>query len=147
MTSMNHSKSIKAYNQVGVSDASYADPHRLICLLMNGALDRLSKVKGIMQQGTQNNRGEIIGSAITIIDGLKACLNEDVSEELSNNLADLYDYMCRRLLQANTENKVEIVDEVVSLLKEIKYAWEAIPQDVREQHNVESQAASAAHVS
>jgi flagellar protein FliS len=39
--------------------------------------------------------------------------------------------MARRLLQANMENDENIIDEVSSLLKEIKTGWDAIPAEIR----------------
>ena len=134
MAVFNPNNPLKAYQQVGVSDTNYADPHRLICQLMDGALNRLSKAKGAIQQKHKASTGELTSSAITIIDGLKTCLDMDAGGELSNNLADLYDYMCRRILLANAQDDAAILDEVCSLLKEIKFAWEAIPQQVRESH-------------
>lgn len=132
MPTFHSNNPLKAYQQIGVSDAAYVDPHRLISLLMTGAMDRLARAKGAMQQGNKAEKGELIRNIIMILDGLKSCLNMDADETLSNNLADLYDYMCRRLLLANTSNDVSIVEEVSGLLKEIKYAWEAIPQQVRD---------------
>jgi flagellar protein FliS len=41
--------------------------------------------------------------------------------------------MIDRLLDASIQNDPSIVDEVINLLKEIKSAWDAIPQDVRQQ--------------
>ena len=50
---------------------------------------------------------------------------------LAVNLGELYDYMGRRLLKATTENRVEMLDEVVKLLHEIRTAWVAIPNEAR----------------
>ena len=47
--------------------------------------------------------------------------------QIADNLGELYDYMCRRLLKATTENRVEMLDEVSKLLHEIRGAWLAIP--------------------
>ena len=44
----------------------------------------------------------------------------------ATNLAELYDYMCRRLMKANSENRPEMLDEVSALLGDIRSAWIAI---------------------
>ena len=124
-------KSVSAYQQVGMSDTAYSDPHRLISMLMEGALDRIARARGALLAEETANKGELISNAITIITGLKSCLNMDADETLSNNLADLYDYMCRRLLLANAQDDVEMLDEVSSLLSEIRFAWEAIPESAK----------------
>jgi flagellar protein FliS len=44
------------------------------------------------------------------------------------NLSDLYSYMIQRLLLANMKNDTEILDEVSTLLLELRGAWESIRQ-------------------
>ena len=44
---------------------------------------------------------------------------------------NIYEYMERQLMQANLKNDTTIVDEVVSLLREIKTAWDSIPVEIR----------------
>jgi flagellar protein FliS len=57
-------------------------------------------------------------------------LDHSVNTEMSENLENLYDYMNRRLLLANINNDEGTLDEVASLLKELKEAWDAIPSEV-----------------
>jgi len=126
--------------KTGVEDFT---PHRLIQMLMEGALDKISKAKGFMQQeGAQAvaNKGEQISWAISIIDGLKVSLDKTVDGggELVQNLEDLYTYMEKRLMEANLHNKIEYLDEVANLLKEIKVGWDAIPQDIIQEHAKEA---------
>ncbi|MFT7259946.1 MAG: flagellar protein FliS, partial [Glaciecola sp.] len=49
------------------------------------------------------------------------------------NLYSLYDYMITRLLDANVQNSLQILDEVISLLLPIKKAWASIPEDAKEE--------------
>ena len=51
---------------------------------------------------------------------------------IRENLEGLYDYMNRRLLLANVKNDTEALDEVSGLLRELKEAWDAIPDPSRE---------------
>ncbi len=113
--------------QCGVEGAS---PHRLIQMLMEGVLQRLAEAKGAMQRQVIADKGQAIGKAITILSGLNDSLNKDVGGEMAANLDDLYDYMQRRLLEANLQNDEKIVDEVVALMKTIKSGWDGIAQEV-----------------
>ena len=125
---MSGTKALNEYQQVGVfSGAAYADPHHLITMLMEGALERIALAKGALLQSDITEKSRLIGNTITIIEGLNGCLDKSVGGELALNLADLYDYMTRRLLTANLENDPAILDEVAGLLQEIKSAWENIP--------------------
>jgi flagellar protein FliS len=47
------------------------------------------------------------------------------------NLERLYDYVARTLLRANLENRVDLLKEVSSLLREIKLGWDGISAAAR----------------
>ena len=86
---------------------------------------------GAIERGDKGRQGELLGKAISIIDNLRVSLDQERGGDLAARLGDLYDYMQRRLLQASTESDVAILDEVRSLLKEIKAGWDAIPAEYR----------------
>ena len=126
---------LKQYGQVATqAGVAVADPHRLIQMLMEGALEKIATAKGLMARGDVAKKGQQITWAISIIDGLRVSLDKKAGGDIARNLDDLYDYMERRLFQANLENDVSILDEVSSLLRDIKSAWDAIPEDVRQSH-------------
>lgn len=123
------------YNQVnnysGVTDA---DPHRLVQMLLEGVLGKIAVVKGLMIRGEIGKKGEVMGNAISIVAGLRSSLNVEAGGELAENLDNLYEYIERRLITSNINNDTEILDEVMGLLREIKSGWDAIPVEVRAQH-------------
>lgn len=124
---MNSYSAIQSYASVkvqsGVDDAS---PHRLIQMLFEGALERIAQAKGAMQQKQLARKGELLGKAINIVGGLQGSLNDRDGGELAANLDSLYDYIIRRLTQANYENNLDYLDECGRLLGELKSAWDAI---------------------
>ena len=111
----------------GVEDAT---PHRLIQMLMEGALDKIATAKGHMLHGELAEKGRHISWGISIISGLQSSLDMDAGGEISANLDDLYNYMVRRLGEAGTANDPAILDEVSSLLIEVKSAWDVIPRQL-----------------
>ena len=126
MVTPNSSSALRQYQQIGAESATaYASPHRLIQMLMEGALDSLTKVKGHIQRGELAAKGEQIGKAIGIIGGLREGLNLEAGE-LTTNLDTLYDYMQRRLVETNRRSDPILVEEVIDLLRPIKEAWDAI---------------------
>jgi flagellar protein FliS len=135
MNYTNNHAAMNKYAQVGnQSSAAFANPHRLIQMLMEGALEKISKAKGFMQNGNIAKKGEHISWAISIIEGLRVSLDHSQGGEISANLESLYMYMISQLTQANLKNSVEILDEVTGLLVEIKSGWDAIPQNVIDEH-------------
>ena len=132
---MYNTAAVNEYKEVNTKAAvESADPYTLIKMLIDGALERVNIAKLNMSQGDIVHKGENISRAISIIDGLKISLDMKDGGEIAQNLASLYDYMQRKLLEANLHNKVENLDEVLSLINEIKAGWQAIPQDVRNGH-------------
>lgn len=115
-------------NQASVEDAN---AHKLIAMLINGAIDKVSMAKGFMQRDEVSKKGESISLAITIIDGLQSSL--DLSQgEIAENLFRLYQYMMEVLLQANLKDNIQQLDEVLGLLQSIKEGWDGIEQQANE---------------
>ncbi len=111
--------------QTGIEDAS---AHRLVLMLMNGALDRINTAKGHLQRNERGAKAQNISWAIAIIDGLRDSLNIEAGGEVATNLDDLYEYMTYRLAEANVQDSGEMLDEVHRLMSQIKQGWEGIEQ-------------------
>ncbi len=128
---MAKSSAVSSYRQVGSAEASYATPHRLVQMLMAGALDRIMKAKGDVQRNEPETRHKDISWTITVIDALRGSLDFEQGGEIAVNLDLLYDYIARRLNDADINNDAEPLAEVESLLREIKEAWDAMPDTLR----------------
>jgi flagellar protein FliS len=125
--------SLRSYRKVSLeSEIAVASPHRIIQMMFEGALQRIAQAKYAIQQKNHAQKGENIGKAISIIAGLSGSLDMDAGTEISANLDSLYEYMLRRLSEANVANDVEMLEEVSALLRTIKEGWDAIPQDMHE---------------
>lgn len=118
----------QAYAQVSLESAVMsASPHQLIVMLFDGALSALLRARILMNQGDIAGKELALSKAINIIDnGLKGGLDHQQGGEIADDLAALYDYMKRRLMQANLHNDEAAIAEVVKLLKNIADAWRQI---------------------
>jgi flagellar secretion chaperone FliS len=131
MTYSRAQSALGQYNRMAVQGGiEAASPHRLIQMLLDGALEKVARAKGCMQRGEIRDKGQQVGWAISILEGLKASLNKAEGGEIAQNLEDLYIYMERRLIEANRNNDTGILDEVTGLLRQIKEAWDAIGEQV-----------------
>ena len=128
---MNARTALGAYkvtkNQSAIDDAS---PHQLITMLLDGALERVATASGAMSRGEIAVSGESIGKAIGIIDSLRVSLDREQGGQIADNLSALYDYMTRRLLEANATRDADMLVEVAGVLREIKGAWDQVPADL-----------------
>lgn len=108
-----------------------ADPHRLTLMLLDGALERISAAKGNLANGRTAEKCALIQRAIDIVHELRSSLDFEAGGELAVNLDSLYDYMVRQLAKANAEDRIDILDEVLRLLTEIRGAWVLMPPEAR----------------
>ncbi|HKU15521.1 MAG TPA: flagellar export chaperone FliS [Steroidobacteraceae bacterium] len=129
---MSHAAKLAAYSSAQAhGGVAAADPHRLIVMLMDGALERISTARGCMTRGETADKARLLNRAVSIIGELRSSLDPKSGGQIAANLGELYDYMCRRLLLANTENQAAMLDEVSKLLGDIRAAWVGIPSEVR----------------
>lgn len=124
---MNAMAAMRQYQTVNVNaQVTTASPQRLIQMLMEGGLTRLAQARGAMERGQTALKGELIGKSIAIIGGLREGLNLEAGGEIAANLDNLYQYMSRRLSEANITNDTAILEEVAGLLREVKSGWDAV---------------------
>lgn len=118
---------ISQYRQVGVqTGVEAASPHKLIKLLIEGAIEKVQLARGYLERQDVQRKCETVSWAMQIIDGLRGSLDMKAGGDIAANLDALYDYMLRRLLEANLRNDVAALDEVVKLLNELRAGWNGI---------------------
>jgi flagellar protein FliS len=116
---LNQYRTVDAYGA-----AAAGDRVQLVLRMMQGALDRIATASGHMQRNEQGPKGEALSRALRLIDGLRSCLDHERGGEIATNLAALYDYMTRRLTEANLRNDPRLLSEVADLLDGIRSGWE-----------------------
>ena len=126
-TRNNFVTSLSKYTKIDVhTSVQSATPHRLIEMLLDGAMARIAVAQGQMERKETAAKGESISWAVTIIGGLRDSLNMDAGGMIAENLDALYDYMSRRLLEANLKNDTAALQEVHKLLSNIRSGWVGI---------------------
>ncbi|WP_203300289.1 flagellar export chaperone FliS [Marinobacter sediminum] len=119
--------------QTSITDA---DPHKLIQLLYQGALERINMAKAKLQAKDYDGKGKLIMKALDIVGALRGYLDRERGGELSERLDALYEYMERALWEANARNDIERLDEVAGLLRSIKEGWDGIREEAVSQRHV-----------
>ncbi|MEL0027296.1 MAG: flagellar export chaperone FliS [Perlucidibaca sp.] len=136
---MGYGQAARAYADIGRhASVEAASPHRLIQMLFDGALDRIASASGCIARHDVSGKGHEIGRAVRIVEGLRMSLDRTRDDALTANLDELYDYIGRRLLQANISGDDRILAECAHLLRELKTAWDAIPEGYHHGGPVES---------
>jgi flagellar protein FliS len=124
-----------------------ADPMELVRLLYRGARDATRSARAHLAAGRIAERSHQVSKAHSILTQLSASLDHLRGGTLSRNLAELYDYMQRCLLEANLRQKAGPLVEVETLLGTLLEGWEQIgavpehaapPAEPRSRMDVES---------
>ncbi|MDM5228410.1 flagellar export chaperone FliS [Cytobacillus sp. NJ13] len=113
----------QSYQQNSVNTAS---PGELTLMLYNGCLKFIHQAKKAIMDKNIEAKNTNIQKAQNIIQELMVTLNMDV--EVSQNMMSLYDYMNRRLMEANVKNETAILDEVEGLVTEFRDTWKEVIQ-------------------
>lgn len=121
-----------AYRQNTSVGAEFSNPHKLIAMLLEGAHERLIRAVGHMERKEVGPKGECLSRVANIFELLRGSLQHGLDDGgLAVNLDSLYEYMNRRVTEANLYNDPERLREVMSLLEEVRAGWNGIPEDQR----------------
>ncbi|MBT8448959.1 MAG: flagellar export chaperone FliS [Gammaproteobacteria bacterium] len=135
-------RGVAAYKKVGnQSAAEFASPHRLIQMLLEGALEKMVIAKGLMERNDIQGKGENISWAIRIIGGLQASLDGDKGGEVAETLGSLYTFVVEHLAKANADNDTKKIDECITIIRNIKEGWDGISEEAEKLNNQQAQGA------
>lgn len=113
----------QAYQQNSLNTAS---PGELTLMLYNGCLKFIHQAKLAMLDKKIEEKNTNLIKAQKIIQEFMVTLNMDVP--MSKDLMAMYDYLYRRLVEANTKNDTSILDEVSGFVTEYRDAWKQVIQ-------------------
>ncbi|TCT20441.1 flagellar protein FliS [Melghiribacillus thermohalophilus] len=108
-----------------------ASPGELTLMLYNGCLKFIKLAKKGMEEKDYEAKNTNIQKAQRIIQELMVTL--DPQYEISGQMMPLYDYMNRRLMDANVKNDPEILDEVAGFVTEFRDTWKEALKIARQQ--------------
>jgi flagellar protein FliS len=122
-----------AYRDIGAGTAvDGASPHRLVSLLYGALADRIHAARGALARGDVPGKAVAISSAVRIVEeGLAAPLNLKDGGEIAARLADLYDYLVRRLTMANLRSDDGALDECARLVGTLRDGWDGMADSAK----------------
>ena len=102
-----------------------ADPVKLVTILYRAAIEAVGAARQHLKAGFIRERSRRITKASEIIHELRRSLDHNQGGEISRSLAELYEYMQTRLIEANTKQIDPPLAEVEKLLSTLLDAWHA----------------------
>jgi len=103
-----------------------ADPHQLIAMLLDGAIERIAQARAHLRRGDVPAKGAVVTKAVAIVGELRASLDHAAGGSVAQRLDSLYDYINRRLLFAQLNNDDEALAECGRLLEPVRDGWNGI---------------------
>jgi len=100
----------------------YTSPQdKLLIMLYDGAIKFCHQAKRAMQNKQVEEAHVFVIKAEKILEEFMATL--DMNYEVAHKLYALYEYMRRRLVEANVKKDTAIIDEVLDFLSDLRKTW------------------------
>jgi len=114
---------VGAYQQAAVITA---DPKRLVLMCYEEAIKNLKIARAKYLSRDYEEKAEALIKAQEIITALNSALDFEKGGEIASNLHALYNYMAHHLMEADLKRNIKGMDHIISMLVELKSAWEEI---------------------
>lgn len=111
-------------NQYLKTQVMTATREQLMLLLYDGCIRFCEQAKVKIDEKDIEGSYTLLIKAKNIVFELMRTLNYDVDKEFCTNIGALYNYMYRLLIEANIAKQKEPIDEVITLLKSLREAWQ-----------------------
>jgi flagellar protein FliS len=119
------------YQQYQQQSVMTASPGELLVMLYNGCIRFIKQAMECIESKDLEGAHKAIIRAQDII--LEFMSTLDMKYEISHNLLALYDYLHRRLVEANTKKDVVILEEVLTFVTELRDTWAEVVKITRKQ--------------
>lgn len=117
---LGYNNGINAYKNNSVN---YASKEQLLLMLLEGAVKFAKRARlGIEEKNIKVAHENIIKTQ-NIFFELMATLDVDKAGVWGKELYRVYEFITRRLADANIKKSVEIMDEVLPLIEEVRDMW------------------------
>ncbi|MBD3175612.1 MAG: flagellar export chaperone FliS [Armatimonadia bacterium] len=113
----------RAYSKYRNATVETASPGKLVLMLYDGALRFLNQAVKHLEEESPKEAHFAIVRAEDIVCELMSSLDMDQGGQISKNLLALYEFMYVHLVEANLHKDVGKVQEVMSLITDLRDAW------------------------
>lgn len=116
-------QSSNAYNVYKNNSVNYASREQLLLMLLDGAV-KFSKVgrQAILDKDVKKAHENIVKTQ-DIFYELMVTLDTNKGGEWAQQLMNIYDFIVRRLSDANIKKDIDIINEVIPLIEDVRDTW------------------------
>jgi len=117
---VDNQKQGKKYLEAQIKTAS---KEQLLIMLYDGAIQACQAAEILMDENKREPAGEKLMKAQNIVAELISSLHFDKNEEVAKNLAALYGYVYIQLMEANTKQSKEQIQNSKKILEGLRETW------------------------
>ncbi|MCM0650460.1 flagellar export chaperone FliS [Clostridium swellfunianum] len=112
-----------AYNTYKNNSVNYASREQLLLMLLDGAV-KFSKIgrQAIVDKDVKKAHENLVKTQ-NIFYELMTTLDIEKGGEWAKGLMNIYDFIVRRLTDANIKKDIEIMNEVIPLIEDVRDTW------------------------
>jgi flagellar protein FliS len=100
-----------------------ATPEQLQLMLYDGAIRFATQGKEALAASDRENAFNAFDRAQRIVLELGNGINRDVNPELADQMLALYNFVFRRLVEANVEQDEQAADEALTIVRHMRETW------------------------
>ena len=131
-------------NEYRKNAVSGATPLQLVVMLYDGALRFMNMAKSAMAGKNLEDQNLNLQRAQKIITELMSCLEMERGGEIAQNLFAIYSYVYNALVQANIEDRPELVDQCIEIMSSLRGSWSQLDNQFRANTDTEEPIIAAA---
>lgn len=115
-------KSVKAYHQA----AHTVSKTKQVVMLYDGIIRNLNQIKEAIKDNRIEDRYNKLVRTSDIISGLQMSLDFEQGRDVAQTLYDFYSSVDSRLIGLHRNPKIEVVDEIIQEIREMRDLWDHI---------------------
>jgi flagellar protein FliS len=108
-----------------------ADPMELVRMLYQAAIEAVRHARRCLEAGDIAERSYCINKAYAIVAELQSSLNHERGGDLAARLDGIYEYLRRKLVEANFKQSDACLAEVSSLLSNLFEGWDGAAKSLK----------------
>jgi len=105
-----------------------ADRGRLLLMVYDVAIGSVRDCQRLIRLGDMPSKGIQMDRAIRAVGELRSSLDMQRGQEIARSLDRLYDFMLRRMREANLANDAEPLEVVGRILEDLRATWAQVIQ-------------------
>jgi flagellar protein FliS len=113
-------------NQYITTEVFTAPPQKLQLMLIQMAIRQITRAKSEMNAGQMGEACQSLLHAQRIVDQLIAGVNREASPELADKVLSVYDFLARRVREANTDRDIGKLDDALRVLEVERDTWQML---------------------